>query len=156
MQALHHRPIGAGEFEQPARERARDRKCVGHSLRIEPAQSSDRDRRSEWTRGARSVETAGLISMLRSAAYPDHYLGTSNEGGEEGAAAHALLLRDCERRRNQRRTRMDSTAGLGEIVELEGVSESTIGERCRCRAHGVATPVENETVATGAIRPCIR
>src|SRR5215813_3637382 len=67
-----------------------------------------------------------------------------------------MLLRDRERRWNQRRTRMDSAAGLGEIVKLEGVSESTIGERCRRRAHGLATCVENETVAAGAVCPCIR
>src|SRR5215467_3546279 len=66
-----------------------------------------------------------------------------------------MLLRDRERGRNQRRTRMDSAAGLGEIVKLESVSESTIGERCRRRAHGLATCVENETVARGAIRPSI-
>src|SRR5215471_17021373 len=66
-----------------------------------------------------------------------------------------MLLRDRERGRNQRRTRMDSAAGLGEIVKLESVSESTIGERCRRRAHGLATCVENETVAAGAVRPSI-
>jgi len=65
-------------------------------------------------------------------------------------------LGDRERCWNQRRTGKDSAAGLGEIVKLEGVSESTIGERRRRRAHGFATRSENETVAGGAVRPCIR
>src|SRR5262245_61878367 len=67
-----------------------------------------------------------------------------------------MLLRDRQRRWNQRRTGMGAAAGLGEIVKLEGVSESTIGERRRRRAHGFATRSENETVAGGAVRPGIR
>jgi len=66
-----------------------------------------------------------------------------------------MLLRDRKRWRNQRRTGMDSGAGLGEIVKLEGMGESTVGKRCRRRAHGLATCVENETVAAGAGRPSI-
>src|SRR5262249_4405789 len=94
--------------------------------------------------------------MLRRAADPDHHLRTSDESGDEVAPTHAMLLRDRERRWNQRRPGMDSTAGLGEIVELEGVSESTVGERRRRCAHGLAARAENGTVAAGAIRPGIR
>src|SRR5262249_25099671 len=127
MQSLYHRSIGVGEFEQSTRERACDPKCVGHSLRVKAKQSGDRDRCSEGTRGAWSVNPSRFVGVFCSAADPDHHLGTGHECGDEVATVEVMLLRDRERRWKQRRAGMHATAWLGEIVELEGVCESTIG-----------------------------
>jgi hypothetical protein len=74
MQPLDHPAVAAGEFEEPAGQRAGDADRVGHPPPVESEQMPARHRRAKRPGGARRVKAARLVGMSGGAAYADHHL----------------------------------------------------------------------------------
>ena len=102
------------------------------------------------------MEAARLVGVLGGAPDADHHLGAGHEGGEEIAAREAALLRDREAGREQDRARMHAGAGLGEVVELEGVRQRPIGEGGRRRLHQRSAEPEDAALAARTRAPRMR
>ena len=149
MQPLDHAaPPGAGKFKQSTRERSGDAERVRHSLGVKPQEVPAGNGAAKRAGIARRVKAALFVGMAGSAADPHHNLATTDKSRDQCAAAEALLLGQCECRRQQRRAGMNTGAGAGQAVELKGMGERTIGERRRRCRHTRPAGAEDMAFAT--------
>ena len=152
METLDHGAgARAGELHQPAGERAGNAERVAHMLGVEAHQSPAGDRRAERAGRAGRVEAAALVAVMGRAPDADHDLGARDEGGDQLAAADAALLRHGKAGREQGRARMHAGARPGEIVHLEGMRETAVGQGGGWRMHPCAAGSENAALAAGAV-----
>src|SRR5262245_39474692 len=90
VEALDHGAgAGAGEFHQPAGERAGDPERIAHALAIESHQLAAGDRGAERAGSSRRVETTPLVAVLGGAADADHDLCAGDERRNQLAPADA-------------------------------------------------------------------
>jgi hypothetical protein len=88
---------------------------------------------------------------MRRAPDPDHDLGAREEGSDQLAAAAAALLRHGKAGRKQGRARMHTGARPSEIVHLEGMRETAVGQGGGWRMHPCSAGSENAALAAGAV-----
>ena len=148
VEALHHGAgAGAGEFHQPAGERAGDAERIAHALGVEARELAAGDRGAERAGRARRVEAAALVAVVRGAPDADHDLRAGDEGGDQLAPADAALLGHCEAGSEQGRAGMHAGARPGQIVHLERVRERAVGQGGGGRMHARAVQPENAALA---------
>src|SRR6187200_547503 len=120
-------------------------------LGVEAHQAPAGNRRAERAGGAGRVKAAALVAVMRRAPDPDHDLGAREEGSDQLAAAAAALLRHGKAGREQGRAWMHTGARPGEIVHLEGMGETAVGQGGGWRMHPRSAGSENAALAAGAV-----
>ena len=131
VQALHHAPRRRfRKLPEAGSQRACDANGVERVFKIEFVQEGARDGGAERTRRPGRMKAAMLIRTPGRLSDAQHHLAAGDEGRDQLSAAGAYRLRDRKRSGEYRPERMSAHALARAGVELEGVRQRAIDQRC--------------------------